>query len=194
MTRREWLITGLAAGGLGATACRSNRSALLTSPDVDPFRYLCPPDVATLPPIYSPPARPFVAPLFVPPVKTSVPSLDPPPDHRVHQLWDEYPPKKFYTIYEQEFPWVYHPDPPYNVGTWSWGFDGNTPGPTYHARYGEPVLVRRFNDLPPVGRSNVPFALPSTANHLDNAHTASESDGYPNCWIRVRKKVSFGSM
>ncbi len=63
------------------------------------------------------------------------------------------------------------------TGSWSWGFNGSTPGPVYHARYGEPILVRRHNNLPPIGVSNVNFALPSTTSHLHNGHTASESDG-----------------
>ena len=58
-----------------------------------------------------------------------------------------------------------------------------TPGPTYQARYGEPVLVRRFNSLPTTGLANVFWALPSTTSHLHNAHTASESDGNPQDWI-----------
>jgi FtsP/CotA-like multicopper oxidase with cupredoxin domain len=148
------------------------------------LQYLCPPDGA--PPFSSqpsPPSKPFSAPLFIPSVKDPVPNLDPPPVPAAHQCWDQYPPKKYYAIFEQEFRWVYHPDPPYNAGSWGWGFDGSTPGPTYHARYGEPVLVRRFNNLPPVGQSKVAFALPSTTSHLHNFHTASESDGYPEDWI-----------
>ena len=55
-----------------------------------------------------------------------------------------------------------------------------TPGPTYHAKYGEPIFLRRFNDLPPIGPDLMArFALPSTTVHLHNAHTASESDGIP---------------
>jgi FtsP/CotA-like multicopper oxidase with cupredoxin domain len=117
------------------------------------------------------------------PIKQPVKSLDPLPVPEAHQRYNEFPPKKFYEIHEQEFKSVYHPDPPYNAGSWSWGFDGITPGPTYHARYGEPLLVRRFNDLPTLMNSNVKFALPSTSSHLHNAHTASESDGYPTDWI-----------
>ena len=69
-----------------------------------------------------------------------------------------------------------------------WGFQGHgtppsSPGPSYAARYGEPVLVRRFNELPPVGHAQVRFALPSTTTHLHNGHTASESDGNPQDWI-----------
>jgi FtsP/CotA-like multicopper oxidase with cupredoxin domain len=186
MKRRELLKAGLAAGGMGLLACNRGRrtSADLGSADTSTLQYLCPPDGA--PPalsIASPKSRPFAAPLFVPPVKQPVPSLDPPPNPKAHQLYGEHPPKKLYAIYEQEFKWVYHPDAPYNAGSWSWGFDGITPGPTYYARYGEPVLIRRFNNLPPIGQSNAKFALPSTTSHLHNFHTASESDGYPEDWI-----------
>jgi FtsP/CotA-like multicopper oxidase with cupredoxin domain len=148
------------------------------------LQYLCPPDGTFPPSPGSPACKPFVTPLFVPPIKApETAPLDPPPDPKAHQLWGEHQPKKFYRIFEQEFKWVFHPDPPYNAGSWGWGFDGMTPGPTYHARYGEPVLVRMYNNLPPVGQSKVTFALPSTSSHLHNFHTASESDGYPEDWI-----------
>jgi FtsP/CotA-like multicopper oxidase with cupredoxin domain len=149
------------------------------------LNYLCPPDGA--PPVLqtkpSPPVRPFVAPLRIPPIKQPILTLDPPPDQRAHQRYNEFLPKKLYTVHQQEFKQVYHPDRPYSNGTWNWGWDGITPGPTYIARYGEPVLVRIFNDLPIIGAGNVNFAMPSTTTHLHNAHTASESDGYPMNWI-----------
>lgn len=48
-------------------------------------------------------------------------------------------------------------------------------------------MTRRINDLPEIGNqpghSKLRFALPSTTSHLHNAHTASESDGYPNDWL-----------
>ncbi|MCH8290307.1 hypothetical protein IH992_04285 [Candidatus Poribacteria bacterium] len=121
------------------------------------MKYLCPPDgfpdQLTYKP--SPLAETFKAELFVPPIMQPVDRLDPLPDPQAHQLYDDFLPKKLYEIYEREFRWVYHPDPPYsnNGGSLSWGFWGKnsanqmspmTPGPTYHARYGEPVLVRRF--------------------------------------------------
>ncbi len=191
--RREVLKLGLVAGGSGLLA----RRAAAADPS-DLLKFLCPPDgeppdLATP----SPPATPFKAPLFVPPIMQPVAKLDPPPDPRAHQRYAEFPPQKLYEIHEQEFVWSYHPDPPYGDGspTWatdgppwktgsgSWGFNGSTPGPTYHARYGEPILVRRYNDLPPVGVSKATFALPSTTSHLHNGHTASESDGSPQDWI-----------
>jgi FtsP/CotA-like multicopper oxidase with cupredoxin domain len=180
MKRRDLLTKGLAVAGSGIIASKTGRGAQ------DLLQYLCPPD-GTSPPLEatpSPAARPFVGPLNVMPVKQPVAGpLNPPPDPAAHQLWAQYPPKKFYTIYEQEFRWPYHPEGPYAAGSWSWGFDGITPGPTYHARYGEPILVRSFNSLPTVSNSNVTFALPSTTTHLHNGHTASESDGNPQDWI-----------
>jgi FtsP/CotA-like multicopper oxidase with cupredoxin domain len=185
-TRRDVLKLGLAAGGSGLLAPRG-----LLAQNRELLKYLCPPDdrprqIEDQPP--SPPARPWAAELFVPPVMQPVPGLAPPPDPRAHQRYEEFAPQRFYEIHEREFVWQYHPDPPYAQGSWSWGFQANdyapsTPGPTYHARYGEPVLVRRFNDLPPVGHAHASFAMPSTSSHLHNGHTASESDGNPVDWI-----------
>ncbi|MGC8475142.1 MAG: multicopper oxidase family protein [Acetobacteraceae bacterium] len=129
----------------------------------------------------SPPARPFVTPLNVMPIAKPVAAsaLNPPPDPSAHQRYDEFLPKKFYIQNLTEMRWVYHIDPPYSNGSWSYGFNGITPGETFHARYGEPILVRRINTLPPVGTGKVRWALPSITIHLHNAHTASESDGYP---------------
>ena len=180
--RRDVLKLGLAAAGSGLIGAKGAKAQ---SPEL--LKYLCPPD-GTTPDLVtrpSPPSRPFVAPLNVMPLKEPVAKLDPPPNPRAHQRYAEFLPKKFYEIRETEFRWVYHPDAPYNVGSWSWGFDGITPGPTYHARYGEPILARRFNTLPKVGQSKVTFALPRTTTHLHNGHTASESDGYPMDFIQA---------
>jgi FtsP/CotA-like multicopper oxidase with cupredoxin domain len=180
MRRRDVFKLGLTAGGAGLLAPRRAQAA-----EGNPLlQFLCPPDGE--PPDLaqpSPPARPFAAELFVPPVAQPVAQLDPPPDPRAHQRYDEFRPQKLYALHEQELLWQYHPDPPYDKGSWSWGFNGTTPGPAFHARYGEPVLVRRFNTLPVVGAGHVGFALPSTSLHLHNGHTASESDGSPQDWI-----------
>src|SRR3982074_2064233 len=154
--RRDFLKLGLAAGTASILAARRGfaeedpRLSFLCSPDEHP------PDTA----FPSPKCRPFKSALFIPPLKTPVAKLDPPPVPKAHQLWDTHPAKKFYEIHEGEFPCIYHPDPPYDAGTLGFGFDGMTPGPTFHARYGEPILVRRHNNLPPVGVSKVTFALP----------------------------------
>jgi FtsP/CotA-like multicopper oxidase with cupredoxin domain len=57
-----------------------------------------------------------------------------------------------------------------------WGFDGLVPGPTYHAKYGEQMLVRNRNMLP---ATNGGFGINRVSTHLHNAHTPSESDGFP---------------
>src|SRR5439155_1608835 len=54
----------------------------------------------------------------------------------------------------------------------------SVPGPLYVAHYGQPVLVRNFNALPPRAQ-NGGFGLPSVTTHLHNGHTPSESDGNP---------------
>ncbi|MES2295478.1 MAG: multicopper oxidase domain-containing protein [Pseudomonadota bacterium] len=129
----------------------------------------------------SPPVTPFVAPLNIMPVAQPVNphELVPGPDPLRHQRYNEFKPRKFYVQHLTEFKHVYHPEGPYANGSWAWGFNGMTPGETFHVRYGEPIFVRRFNDLPQLGQANVRFALPSSSIHLHNGHTASESDGIP---------------
>jgi FtsP/CotA-like multicopper oxidase with cupredoxin domain len=51
-----------------------------------------------------------------------------------------------------------------------------TPGPTYVARYGTPILIRNYNNLP---SDNGGFGINSVSTHLHNAHNPSESDGFP---------------
>jgi FtsP/CotA-like multicopper oxidase with cupredoxin domain len=188
VSRRDVLKIGIGAGGGGLLGGYAYAQDAVHR---EWTRFLCPPDdrPRELPDQRpSPPARPFAQPVFSPGLMRPVPALDPPPDPRAHQRYEEFAPKRFYEIHEREFRWTFHPDPPYDRGTWVWGFQSgdlppSSPGPSYAARYGEPVLVRRFNDLPTVGHAQVRFALPSTTTHLHNGHTASESDGNPQDWI-----------
>ncbi|MEX2500137.1 MAG: multicopper oxidase domain-containing protein [Wenzhouxiangellaceae bacterium] len=107
-----------------------------------------------------------------------------------HQRFDEFPPEKFHIERMGEGRWQYHPDGAYSEagGSWHYGWHLGenphapsfiTPGATYRAFYDEPIFVRRINEAPPLGSGNVKFALPSFTVHLHNAHTASESDGFP---------------
>lgn len=130
----------------------------------------------------SPPTRPFVEPLPIPPVKAPVPRLQPAPETmplpgeartRPHQAFAALPPQVLYEVHQREALHSFHSDLPLNT---IWGFDGIVPGPTYHARYGEPILVRNFNDLPQNHRG---FGIPQVTTHLHNGHTPSESDGFP---------------
>ena len=57
-----------------------------------------------------------------------------------------------------------------------WGYDGEVPGVTYHARYGEQMLVRYRNELE---ESKTGFGKPWVSTHLHNGHNPAESDGFP---------------
>lgn len=202
--RREFLRIGLATTGVGALAMAKSVARGEDHDYGQLLQYLCPPDNLNDQLTYeaSPYAEPFKTELFEMPVAEPVASLDPPPEPDAHQRYEDFPPKKFYEIHETEFYWPYHVDEPYslNGGTPSWGFsnpalkespknvlgvrtDNYTPGPTVWAHYGEPVLMRMVNSLPPIGTSQAKFALPSTTTHLHNFHSASESDGNPQDWI-----------
>jgi FtsP/CotA-like multicopper oxidase with cupredoxin domain len=51
-----------------------------------------------------------------------------------------------------------------------------SPGPILVLRHLEGALVRRYNDLPPVGQ-NGGFGVPEVSTHLHNFHSAPDSDG-----------------
>src|SRR5947208_12452123 len=132
----------------------------------------------------SPPTTPFIAPLPIPPVLEPQASMTPAPQAApnpgagearlgVHQRWDEFLPKELYEVHAREAQHSFHPELPLNT---VWGYDGIVPGPTYHATYGLPVLVRMHNELPP---DHVGFGIPQITTHLHNGHTPSESDGFP---------------
>ena len=174
--RRDILKLGLTTVGAGLASKAMIAGAVPQSGLVFPQTFR--PSIQEEP---SPPATPFIAPLVRMPVAQPVSAslIVPPPVEAAHQRYDEFLPKKFYKQVISEFRWRYHPEPPYDQGSWSWGFNGMSPGETFHANYGEPILVRRINMLPSVGTGNIKFALPSTTIHLHNGHTASESDGIP---------------
>ena len=132
----------------------------------------------------SPPTTPFAQPLFIMPVKQPVASLTPAPTiapnsaagegrTRSHQAYTQFPPQLYYQSNVQLANVSVHPELPLQP---LWTFDGIFPGPTYHASYGQPILVRRVNNLP---TNNGGFGLPSISTHLHNGHTPSESDGFP---------------
>ncbi len=94
---------------------------------------------------------------------------------RPHQRFDEFLPVKLYEMRVRPFQHRFHPD---LAPSTLWGYSDLSPGPLFRARYGEPILVRIHNDLPVEGDESG-FGIPETTTHLHNAHTASESDGFP---------------
>ncbi len=196
MKRRDALKLGLGTAGAGIAATHSGALYAIDQWNTFPQSGLVFPDnfepsIVSAP---SPAATPFAVPLNIMPIAQPIDpaSYDPAIEPARHQRFEDFPPVDFYREVISEFRWKYHSEPPYgdgtgaigragdeNVGSWSWGFNGITPGETYHANYGEAVFLRRENYLPAVGQGNASFPLSSVTIHLHNAHTASESDGIP---------------
>ncbi len=101
-----------------------------------------------------------------------------------HQRFDEIyaRPHEFYELHVRE---AFHTFNPAYPAQPIWGFDGQYPGPTFHARYGTPACVRLFNELPPY---HVGYGTPEISVHLHNLHAASESDGFPGDFWSATKK------
>jgi FtsP/CotA-like multicopper oxidase with cupredoxin domain len=138
----------------------------------------------------SPPTRAFIEPLPIMPVMQPVAALNPAPTvapnavagegrTRDHQALIRLPPRRLYEIHQREAQVSMSPDLPLQT---IWGFNGISPAPTYHERYGEPILVRNFNELP---FENGGFGLNEVTTHLHNGHTPSESDGFPCDFFRA---------
>jgi FtsP/CotA-like multicopper oxidase with cupredoxin domain len=142
----------------------------------------------------SPPTRPFVVELPIPPIAQPVNALSPAPQASPvageaprgdHQFFNQFPPKALYEIHERAGLHSFHPDlSPSTVWRYAsrnpnGSFSPNTIlGPTIHARHGDPVVARIFNDLLPVDR-HVGFGMPQTTTHLHSGHIGPESDGFP---------------
>jgi FtsP/CotA-like multicopper oxidase with cupredoxin domain len=132
----------------------------------------------------SPPTAPFSQPFTRMTVKQPVATLNPAPtllpnvaggEGRTiaHQAFNQFSPVKLYEVEQRLANIVTHPDLPLQP---LWGFDGLVPGPLYVERYGQPILVRNRNNLPP---GNGGFGKNIVTTHLHNGHTPSESDGNP---------------
>ncbi len=97
------------------------------------------------------------------------------------QRYDEFPPTKFYEMVVAPFQHLFHPD--LMTTSTLWGYNGYSPGPTFRSYYGDPIVVRIHNELPPgpewESPANDEFGIPQISTHLHNFHTAPESDGDP---------------
>lgn len=99
-----------------------------------------------------------------------------------HPAWETHPPQTYYELFIEENKQVkLHRDLPVNT---MWGFrDGGNPqgtplvpGPTFHVKVGEPILVRIWNKLPTPSR-HVGYGKPEVTIHLHDNHNTPESDG-----------------
>jgi hypothetical protein len=142
---------------------------------------------------HQPPHPAFVEPLPLPPIKRPTPALaGPPPSVAPNHAGGEgrTAPHQAFQKYPRKFPFpprVLFEVPPEGgrgeriarpAAADHLGLRWRLARPTFHARYGEQILVRHWNDLPPLG-DNDGFGAPDVCTHLHNAHTPSESDGFP---------------
>ena len=145
--------------------------------------------VATVTPPFT---TPFVVPLTVYTAKTPVSGLSPPPTQEAninggecgrpsHQRETEFPSQKYYVMRTKEAWHSFHPELPIQK---IWGYDGKLPGPTFVERYGVPITVRIYNDLP---ANAIGFGSPEISTHLHNLHSGSESDGFTSDYYSATK-------
>ena len=140
----------------------------------------------------APPTTPFVVPLPVYTAKKPVSGLSPPSTQDAntgsgecgrpsHQRQGDWPPQKYYVMHAKEAFHSFHPELPTQK---IWGYDGLLPGPTFVERYGVPIMVRIYNDLPPFA---IGFGTPEISTHLHNLHDGSESDGFTGDYYSATK-------
>ncbi|UVE18172.1 multicopper oxidase domain-containing protein [Pseudomonas sp. LS44] len=120
-----------------------------------------------------------------------------------HQRYDELCEDKyvqFYQLHAKVNPeWVFHKDYPKQT-IWGFALPGSNekasiPGPLFAARYGQPIVARFYNDLPPMPYSSGgsqaellrSFGSPEISVHLHNLHAPSESDGFPGDYFSATK-------
>jgi FtsP/CotA-like multicopper oxidase with cupredoxin domain len=186
LSRRDLMKMGLLTGagmlipkmGLSARAQFSDGSSFGSpaSPVTTPFMEEMP-----LPPVAQPVTAPSGPAPTLAPNRAINPATGLPFEGRTrdHQAFTQFAPQKFYEVHQREALLSVHPQlPPQKL----WTFNGTVPGQTYVARYGEPILVRNYNDLP---ANNGGFGKQSVSTHLHNGHTPSESDGFPTDFFEV---------
>jgi FtsP/CotA-like multicopper oxidase with cupredoxin domain len=182
LSRRQSLQLGAASAAVGLIAG--------TTDTLKPAQAATTPGSAVLPPA----TTPFVVPLPVYPAKlpvalsTMVPQPQAVaniaggecgrPDHQRAATW---PSQKYYVMRVKEANHQFHPSLPIQP---IWGYDGKLPGPTFVARYGEPITVRIYNDLPNNANG---YGSPEISTHLHNLHDGSESDGFTGDYYSATK-------
>lgn len=77
----------------------------------------------------------------------------------------------------------FHPLMPVQDPQALWTFDGTVPPKLLMARYGQPILMRHYNDLPIDPSANRGFGLHTITTHEHNGHNPAESDGYANAFF-----------
>lgn len=124
----------------------------------------------------SPFTTPWMLPLAFTPYAVPLPTwqqLDPSPEIARFQRYSEFPATYQYKVQVCEALHCPHPQLAYSPHT---TYGGTSPGPTFMMRYGQPVITRFENCMPPVMPS---YGSCDVVTHVHNGHHAPESDGGP---------------
>jgi FtsP/CotA-like multicopper oxidase with cupredoxin domain len=83
----------------------------------------------------------------------------------------------------QPIPFKFHPGLPTQGPQAAWTFNGTVPPKLVQARYGEPVLFRHYNGLPPDVTQNGGFGRNTISTHEHNGHHGAENDGFTGAFF-----------
>ena len=192
LSRRQMLKMSALGAGASALTVVTSRKGFAThgkAANLNSILNQTPPEppICSPKPTHSPATVPFVSPLPIPP--PAIPTiLNPQPTLNAntakgeaprcpHQNFLQYYPLAQYTISAQPCLHQYDPAIP---PSYTWGWNGIYPGPTFLNIYGIPTAVRIFNNLPTTVTG---FGINETTVHLHNGHTPSESDGFADDWF-----------
>ena len=75
-----------------------------------------------------------------------------------------------------------HPNMPVQSPNALWTYQGSLPPKLMQVRYGEPVLVRQYNNLAPSPTANNGFGRYTLTTHEHNAHHGAENDGFTGAY------------
>ncbi len=113
----------------------------------------------------------------------------PPGEFFAHQRWNDYFPQKGYILNKRPCAngTRFHPllpeQQPNSVWNYGSGRNGASGGiPLLKVRYGEPILMRIYNNLPRNKSDNNGFGINQMSTHFHNAHNGAESDGACNAY------------
>jgi hypothetical protein len=108
----------------------------------------------------------------------------PPGDFFKHQRWNEFFPEQGYVMSWASATGVkFHPGLPGQTADKVWSYScgkvttGTLPPPLIKLRYGEPSIMRIYNNTPVDREHNGGFGRNETQLHFHNAHNGAESDG-----------------
>ncbi|MGI9383453.1 MAG: multicopper oxidase family protein [Methyloligellaceae bacterium] len=112
----------------------------------------------------------------------------PPGEYFAHQRWEEFFPEQAYVMSLGRIKGNtrFHPDFPAQKANSVWTFNkgrfkrGKLPPPLIKVRYGEPVILRNYNNTPTNRARNRGFGRNEFATHNHNAHNGAASDGANN--------------